>query len=126
MHYNVVHPGEVPPLKDVVHHDEVPPLEEMVQLVKKVPQDVVPLMGEVALDREEPLEDEVHLNRVLLDVVHPGEVPPLVEMVPLVGEPAEDKMVEDRQCKRKLQQMEADSPAVNVIVYVYIVSKLEM
>ncbi len=35
---------------------------------------------------------------------------------------AEDKMVEDKQCKRKLQKMEADSPAVNVVAYMYIVA----
>jgi hypothetical protein len=34
--------------------------------------------------------------------------------------------VEDKQCKRKLQQMEADSPAVNVIAYMYIIAKLDM
>jgi hypothetical protein len=59
----------------------------------------------------------VHLNRVLLDVVQSKLA---------LGKLAGDKMVEDKQCKRKLQQMEADSLAVNVIVYVYIVAKLEM
>ncbi len=53
---------------DVVHSDEVPLLEEVVQLVEKVPLDVVPLEGGVPLD-------VVPLEGVLLDVVHPGEVP---------------------------------------------------
>jgi hypothetical protein len=37
--------------------------------------------------------------------------------------PAEDKMVEDKQGKRKLQQMEADNPAIDIVAYVYIVAK---
>ncbi len=41
VHYDLVHPGGVPPLKNMGHSDEVPPLEEMVQMVEKVPLDVV-------------------------------------------------------------------------------------
>ncbi len=69
MHSDVVHPGEVLPLGDVVHPDEVPPLEEMVQLVEKVPLDVVLLEEMVQPDEVPPLEEVVHLNRVLLNVV---------------------------------------------------------
>ena len=48
----------------------------------------------------------------------------LAEDMPAQGELVVDKLGE--QHKKKQHQMEADSPAVNVIVYVYIVSKLEM
>ncbi len=137
MHYDVVHPGEVSPLKDVAHPNEVPPLEEMVQLVEKVPLDRVllnvvqskPALSMPVNPDEVLLEGEVPLN-----VVHSDKVPPLEEVVQLKevpldvvqDKPAQEQMVEDTQCKRKLQQMEADSPAVNVIAYMYIIAKLEM
>ncbi len=212
VHYDVVHPGGVPPLKGMVHPnevpplekmvqlvekvpldavhleemvqlveevpldvvlleemvqpDEVPPLEELVQLVEKVPLDVVLLEEMVQPDKVPPLEEVVHLNRVLLNMVqskpalsmpvnsdevllegevplnmvHSDKVPPLEEVVQLKevvrlsevpldvvqDKPAQEQLVENKQCKRKLQQMEADSPAVNVIAYMCIIAKLEM
>ncbi len=84
MHYDVVHPGEVPPLEDVAHPDEVPPLEEMVQLVKKVPLDVVLLEEMVQPDGVPPLEEVVHLNRVLLNLVQSKPaLSMLVESMPM-------------------------------------------
>ncbi len=65
--------------------------------------------------------------------MHPDEVPPLEEMVqlkemvhqdvvPLEGKVLLDVVhLEEEQYKRKLQQMEADSPAVNVIAYMCII-----
>ncbi len=46
----------------------------------------------------------------------------LAEDMPAQGELVVDKLGE--QCKRKLQQMEADSPAVIVIAYMCIIAKL--
>jgi hypothetical protein len=60
-----------------------------------------------------PLEEVVHLDKVPLDVV---QSKPALSML------VEDKL--EKQCKRKLQQMEADSPAVNVIAYMCIIAKL--
>ncbi len=49
------------------------------------------------------------------------------DVVPLEEKVLLDEVhLEKEQCKRKLQQMEADSPAVNEIAYMYIVAKLEM
>ena len=42
---------------------------------------------------------------------------------PAQGKLVVDKLVEDKQCKRKLQQMEADNPAIDIVAYVYIVAK---
>ncbi len=63
--------------------------------LEEVPQDVVP-------------PEEVHLDKV-----HPYKKVPLGEVVPL-----------KEQHKRKLHQMEADSPAVNVIAYMCVTAKL--
>ncbi len=67
--------------------------------------------------------------------MHPDEVPPREEVVQLKEivhqdvVPLEEKVLldvvhlEEEQCKRKLQQMEANSPAVNVIAYICIIAK---
>ncbi len=93
---------------DVVHLD-------------KVPLDVV--QSKPALSMLVALEEVVHLDKVPLDVVPLEEVPqdvvPLEEKVPL-----DLVHLEEEQCKRKLHQMEADSPAVNVIAYMCIIAKL--
>ncbi len=136
-----VHPyKEVPqnmvPLEEVVHLDKAP-LD--VVLLEEVPLDKeVPLDEEVSLVDEVPLE-EVHLDKVHpykkvpLDVVHLDKVPPdlvpLGEVVPLkeptLSMPAQGELVVDRleeqQHKRKLHQMEADSPAV---AYMCIIGQL--
>ncbi len=140
MHYDVVHPGEVSPLKDGVHPDEVPPLEEVVHL-NRVLLNVVqskPALSMPAESMPVNLEDEVPLEgEVPLDVVHSDKVLPLEGVVQLKevvrlskvpldvvqDKPAQEQLVEDKQCKRKLQQMKADSPAVIVIAYMCIVSK---
>jgi hypothetical protein len=71
-----------------------------------------------------PLEEVVHLDKVPLDMVPLEEVPqdvvPLEEKVPL-----DVVHLEEEQSKRKLQQMEADSPAVIVIAYMCIIAKPE-
>jgi hypothetical protein len=143
----------------------------MVQLVEKVPLDVVLLEEMAHPDEVPPLEEVVHLNRMLLnvvqskpalsmlvesmsvhldevplegevplDVVHSDKVPPLEEVVQLKevvrlskvpldvvqDKPAQGKLVVDKleeQHKRKLHQMEADSPAAIVIVYMCIIAK---
>ncbi len=92
-----------------MHLHEVPP--DVVQLVEKVPLDVVLPEEMVPPDEVPPLEGVVHLNRVLLNVVQSK----LALDKPARDKPAEDKPAEDKPGKRKLQQMEADSPAVNVI-----------
>jgi hypothetical protein len=97
---DVVHPNKVP-LEEVVHSDEVPPLEEVVQL------------KEVVRPNKVPLEDEVPL-----DVVQDK---PVLSM-PAEDMPAKGELVEDKL--GKLHQMEADSPAVNVIAYMCIITKL--
>jgi hypothetical protein len=133
-------PSMLVPLEEVVHLDKVPldmvPLEE-------VPQDVVPLEGEVplgvvhldkvpldvvqgkpalsllvpleevSLDEEVSLVDEVPLEEVHLDKVYPYKKVPPGDVVP-----------REEQNKRELHQMEADSPAVNVIAYMCIIAKL--
>jgi hypothetical protein len=119
-----------------VHLDQVPldvvPLEE-------VTLDVV-LLGEVVhLNRVPPdmmpLEEGMSLEKVVPqgEVVHPDKVLPLGEEVPLeeptLSMPAQGELVVDKleeQQKRKLHQMEADSPAVIVIAYMCIIASSEM
>ncbi len=88
VHLDKVHPNVVP-------LEEAVPLEGVVNL-EEVPLDVVPLEEKVPLEEEVPLE-VVHLDKPALSM--------LVESMPV-------------QHKRKLHQMEADSPAVIVINYV--------
>ncbi len=64
-------------------------------------------------------------------MVHPDKVLPVGEEVPLeeptLSMPAQGELVVDKleeQHKRKLHQMEADSPAVIVIAYMCIIAKL--
>ncbi len=99
--------GEVP--LGVVHLDKVP-----LDVVQSKPalSMLVPL-EEVSMDEEVSLMDEVPLEEVHLDKVHPYKKVPLGEVVPL-----------EEQHKRELHQMEADSPAVNVIAYMCIIAKL--
>ena len=73
--------------------------------------DKMPLEEEVPLE-EVSLMDEVPLEEVHLDKVHPYKKVPLGEVVPL-----------EEQHKRELHQMEADSPAAIVIVYMCIIAK---
>ncbi len=85
-----------PPLEGVVHPDEVPPLKEVVQLKEMVHQDVVPLEEKVLLDvvhleGEVPL-DVVHLDKVPQDVVQ--SKPALSILVPL------EEVVPRKRCLR--------------------------
>jgi hypothetical protein len=94
----------VVPLEGVVHLGKVLPLGQVVH-----PDKVLPLEGEV------PLNEEVPLEKPALSL--------LAEDMPAQGELVVDKLKE--QHKRKLHQMEADNPAVNVIAYMCILAKLE-
>ncbi len=109
--------------------DEKVLLEGVVHL-DRVPVDVV--QSKPALSILVSLEEVVHLDRVPLNVVPLEEVPPdVVQSKPALSTlvPLEKKVpldlvhLEEEQCKRKLQQMEADSPAVIVIAYMWIIAK---
>ena len=93
-------------------------LAESMPAQDKLAEDM-PAQGELVEDK--PEADKPHLCMLA------GSMPAqdkLAEDMPAQGELVVDKLGE--QCKRKLQQMEADSPAVDVIAYVYIIAKLEM
>jgi hypothetical protein len=83
----------------------------------------MPLVGEPAEDKpaeDEPAEDGPAEDKLAEDKLAKDK--PAADKL-AEDKLAEDKMVEDKQGKRKLQQMEADNPAIDIVAYVYIVSK---